>query len=70
MLQSARRKNRKAERMSKAIKANKFIGLGNRYSAATQNLLLYCFEETRSHHEVMLEKDLGISQQASCSVWG
>ena len=28
------------------------------------------FAETRSHHEVMIGKGLGISQQASCPISG
>lgn len=64
MMRSGRKKRRGRDSRNKVIKDEKTMGPGRQDFLYRSGPAFQCFAETRSHHEVMIRKGLGVSQQA------
>ena len=64
MMRSGRRKHKGRGSRNKVIKEEKTMGPGRQDFLYRPGPAFQRFAETRSHHEVMIRKGLGVSQQA------
>ena len=64
MMRSGRRKHKGRGSRNKVIKEEKTMGPGRQDFLYSPGPAFQRFAETRSHHEVMIRKGLGVSQQA------
>lgn len=64
MMRSERKKRKSTDSRNKVIKKEEIAGLGRQEYLCCPGPAFQRFAETRSHHEVMIRKGLGVSQQA------
>ena len=64
MMRNGRKKRRGRDSRNKVIKDEKTMGPGRQDFLYRPGPAFQRFAETRSHHEVMIRKGLGVSQQA------
>lgn len=64
MMRSGRTRHRDSGSRNKVIKEEKTMGPGRQDFLHRPGPTFQRFAETRSHHEVMIRKGLGVSQQA------